>query len=102
MAVVFTQDMPGGTREMIEAVTKEMDVAHDPPAGLIVHTACELPGGGVRIVDVWESREDHEAFGQGRLHSALTVVAQRMGVDLSTMPEPRTEFLDAFDVRMGT
>jgi hypothetical protein len=100
MAVVFTQEMSGGTREMIEAVTKEMDVANDPPKGMIIHTASEMPG-GVRIVDVWESREDHEAFGRDRLHGALETVAKRMGVDMSTMPEPTMTFTDTFDVKMG-
>lgn len=101
MAVVFTQDMAGATRDMIEAVTKEMDVEGNPPAGMIVHTASELPGGGIRIVDVWESEEAHKAFESDRLGPALGVVGQRLGFDMSTMPPPVQQVLPAFDVKHG-
>jgi hypothetical protein len=100
MAVVFIQEMQGATREMIEAVTNEMDVANDPPAGLIAHAACEVPG-GIRIVDMWESREDHEAFARDRLQGALQTVAERNGMNMSEMPEPQAEFIEAFDIRRG-
>jgi len=100
MAVVFTMDMASGTREMIEAVTKEMDVEHDPPIGMIVHTASELPAGGIRVVDVWESREAHDTFEHDRLMPAMHTVMERLGVaDPGAAPDQ--SFLDTFDVKMG-
>ena len=101
MAVVFTQDLPAATREMIEAVTTEMDIATSPPTGMLIHTASELPSGGIRIVDVWESKQAREAFGRDRLGPAMETVAKRLGFDPSSMPEPTQEFLETFDVRHG-
>jgi hypothetical protein len=101
MAIVYTSDMPGASREMIEAVTNEMDVASNPPAGMLIHTASELPGGGVRIVDVWDSRESHATFARDRLGPALGKVAQQLGVDMSSMPPAAEEFVDVFDVKHG-
>lgn len=100
MAIVFMQDMAGGSRDMVGAVSKEMDIEHDPPAGMIIHTASELPTGGVRVIDVWESREALETFQRDRLMPALQTVMQRFGVDPGAMI-PEQTFLDAFDVRMG-
>jgi hypothetical protein len=67
---------------------------------MIIHTACELPGGGIRIVDVWDSREAQEAFGRDRIAPALQTVAERLGVDMSGMM-PEQTYLEAFDVKMG-
>jgi heme-degrading monooxygenase HmoA len=62
---------------------------HDDPEGLILHTASEK-GGGMRIVDVWESEDAYRRFEQETLFPALG----RIGADTSGGPPP----LDAFEV----
>jgi hypothetical protein len=101
MAVVYMSEMAGASRDMIEAVTKEMDVESNPPTGMLIHTASELPGGGIRIIDVWDSRESHQAFARDRLGPALGKIAQQLGVDMSTMPAASEEYVDVFDVKHG-
>jgi len=88
MAVVFFTQAPSrAAYEQISAIVED----GSKPEGLIVHTATEQADGSVRIVDVWESVEANEAFGQ-KLMGAFAQV----GVDPSGGPEP--EFLHPFRV----
>ena len=75
MAIVRIQETPApdGGMEMYERVNEKMGIAHDPPAGLIVHTASETDGTMV-IVDVWESQEAFDRFSEERLMPALREV----------------------------
>ena len=101
MALVLYQKMPPETTlEMIRAVTDEMDVHNDPPDGLIIHTVVDI-GGRLTIVDVWESREDYEKFGEARLGPAFARVTERMGVDMSQAAEPETQILEVLSVVHG-
>jgi hypothetical protein len=99
MSIVLTQDMPGVTREWIEQVTTEMHFDQNgTPKGLIVHAACEIPG-GVRIIDVWESEEDYHEFGQTLLMPAVEKVAAARGVDPNEGPQMEAATLtEAFDI----
>jgi hypothetical protein len=36
----------------------------DRPPGRLLHAAAELPSGDIQIVDVWESSEASDAFGE--------------------------------------
>ncbi len=75
MAIVRIQDTPGPGMEMYDQVQARLDVAGDPPEGLIVHTAS--PGGkGMIIVDVWESQEAFDEFGK-----TLMPILQEVGID---------------------
>jgi hypothetical protein len=87
MAVIIRQTMPPeATLEMMDAVTTEMGVNEDPPAGLIVHTHYE-DGGHVHILDIWESADAHKSFAQDRLRPAVETVAQRHGMTAAPAPE---------------
>lgn len=98
MPIVLYQKMPPeATLEMIEAVTNELDARTFPPDGLIVHTVVELDG-RITIIDVWESQEDFEKFGESRLGPAFATVSQRMGVDLSQAAEPETQILEVLSI----
>lgn len=88
MAVVFFTQAP--SRAVYEQVSGIIDDG-SKPEGLIVHTATEQADGTVKIVDVWESVEANEAFGQ-KLMGAFAQV----GVDPSGGPEP--EYLHPFHV----
>jgi hypothetical protein len=89
MAVIYDQTLPEGVPvEMLDEVTSEMGVDNDPPAGLILHTHFS-ENGRARIMDVWESKEAYEAFGQDRLRPAMQAVAERHGITLDGR-EPET------------
>ncbi len=71
MAISMLQEMPNNTLENYDAVSNKVGIESDPPEGLIFHTAAEMEGGGVRIFNVWESREASERFEDERLLPAL-------------------------------
>lgn len=84
MAFAFTQDVPiDGTvyRRILDGLGDEA------PKGLIVHLALERPEGGLRYIDVWESEEDCDRFGEERLHPVVHPLLQRRFGD-NLPPEP--------------
>jgi hypothetical protein len=101
VAIIYTQTMPEGVPiDMLDAVTEEMGVDADPPAGLVVHVHYE-EGGRVRINDVWESLEAQQKFEADRLNPALQKVAAQRGVDLTQMPEPEHSHADVHRMVRG-
>jgi hypothetical protein len=88
MAIIHQQVMPEGTPiEMLDEVTEEIGADENPPAGLLLHTHYEHAG-RVHIMDVWESVEAHEKFGQERLGPAFQKVAAAHGLDPSQGGQP--------------
>jgi len=68
MTYAFTQDLP------IDAAfyARIMEgIGPEPPDGLISHMAVELPAGGLRYIDVWESEQAWETFAEQRLHPVV-------------------------------
>lgn len=92
MAFVVMTQPP--SREMYEKVVATMS-RDEPPAGLIVHTASEVEG-RVRIVDVWESREDAERFQREVLRPAIEAVTGG-----AAPPPAEAEEFETFDVMRG-
>ena len=97
MTVVLEQHLPVPLA-MIEEVSAHMGVVDNPPDGLIVHVATE-EAGGTRILDIWESQADYEAFAATRLGPAVQTVAAAHGMDPSEGEAPT--FTEAFDVVRG-
>jgi hypothetical protein len=98
MAILVNMAMPDGVPiEMLDAVTAEMNAKADPPAGLIVHVDY-VDGGRVRGVDVWESQEAFDAFGQNRLGPAIGKIAAQHGMEPG---EPETTIVQLHDVVRG-
>ena len=65
-------------------LTREMDIADNPPDGLIFHSAGELEG-RFQVFNVWESPEHEQRFVNERLRPAQVAV---MGEDrVAAMPE---------------
>ena len=87
MAVALrTTDFPEGIgTDMYDGVQAEMDIANDPPEGLIFHWAGEVDGKWT-ITDVWESRDAYERFREQRLSPAIQKVS---GIDPASGPQPK-------------
>jgi hypothetical protein len=65
MAWAYVQDNPEATLDLYDRV--EAALGDEAPPGLIVHVAGEGPNGGLRVIDVWESKEAFEHFRDERL-----------------------------------
>ena len=88
MAVLVEVVFPAAiTIDVIDAVTDEMDVDTQIPAGAISHVHYEKDG-RVHGVDVWESAEAFQAFAESTLQPATAKVAAAHGIDLSQAGEP--------------
>jgi hypothetical protein len=80
MPSIVKQTLPEGVSlEILDAVTVEMNVDADPPAGMIVHTHY-AEGGRIHIFDVWESESDYRTFAEQRLAPAMAKVAEQHGM----------------------
>ena len=71
MPIVLHLEMPEVSIDNYDAVSDRVGLDDDPPQGLILHSSAEMEGGGVRIVDVWESKEDLDRFEQERVMPAI-------------------------------
>jgi hypothetical protein len=87
MAFVLIATAP--SRDAYEQVTAE--VGTDAPPGCMVHTASEVDG-GVRIVDVWESKEAIDSFFEAKLGPVFA----KFGVEAQ-----RPEITETFNVERG-
>jgi hypothetical protein len=95
MAVAIrTTDFPEGVgTEMYDGVQREMDLANDPPDGLIFHWAGEVDGKWT-VIDVWESRDAYDRFREERLFPAIQRVSGR---DPTGGPQPTITEFDVHD-----
>lgn len=79
-----------------EAVYKALQAQVGPevPKGLIVHMAIKRPGGGLRYIDVWESKEDRQRFEDERLHPIVhRMIRQRLGLGEGDPLPPEPEMV---------
>ena len=70
MAILMIHDAPGGTREQYEEVARRLtgggeltSVDSWPAEGILMHAAGPTDDGW-RVVDVWESEEAFQRFGE--------------------------------------
>lgn len=85
MTFAFTQDVPidNTLYQRISA-----GLGDDPPDGLVVHIAAEIPEGGLRYTDVWQSEEHWNRFVEDRLHPVVHgLLHEIFGDDLPPEPE---------------
>ena len=87
MTYAFTQDVPIDAEFYGRIVT---GLGDEPPAGLIVHLAVELPEGGLHYIDVWESEEDAARFTEERLHPVIEPMLREVFGDTLPPEPPRT------------
>lgn len=88
MAVLMAIEFEA-TKDQYDEVSKKLDVDANPPDGLMVHTAEDLGGGKMRVVDVWESAGQLDAFTNGPLMEAMTEVMGEQDPESGTPPEIR-------------
>ena len=86
MAVAIrTTDFPEGVgTNVYDAVGAELDIANNPPDGLIFHWAGDVDGKWT-VTDVWETREAHDHFREQRLFPAIEKVS---GMNPADGPQP--------------
>ncbi len=87
MPVAVDFNFPGATAEQYDAAIKA--IGHGAPGtphvgGALFHWAA-VTSDGVRVVDVWESREQFERFSQEKIVPAATQAG---------LPAPEIQFFD--------
>ncbi len=91
MTYAYTYDVPINAE--IYARIKD-GLGPERPAGLIAHLAWRTES-GLRYVDVWQSKDDHQVFAETRLHPVVHPILQDM---LGFVPpEPAHTVLDVID-----
>ena len=89
MLYSFVQDVPIDAafyRRITDGLGPEV------PTGLVLHLALERPEGGLRYLDVWDSKADCDRFTEERLHPVVHgLLHEIFGDDLPPEPE-RQEF----------
>jgi hypothetical protein len=94
MTYAFVQDVPIDA----EFYQRILDgLGDEPPPGLIVHVVTEIPGGGLRYLDVWESEADCDRFTDERLHPVIHPLLKGIFGD-DPPPEPERVPLNAIHV----
>ena len=76
MAVVVRMDWPEVTPEQYQQAREQVDWERDVPKGAIFHVAFS-DDDGFKVVDVWESASDFEAFVESRLRP----VVEKLGIE---------------------
>jgi hypothetical protein len=91
MSYAFTYEVPID----VQIYRRIMDgVGTERPPGLIAHIAYKTEG-GLRYIDVWQTKDDYEAFEHNRLHPVIRPILQDM---LGFVPpEPSRTMLDLAD-----
>lgn len=87
MAIAVDLNFPGATADQYDAAVKA--IGHGAPGtphvgGALFHWAA-VTSDGVRVVDVWDSREQFERFSQEKIVPA---------VEQAGMPAPEIQFFD--------
>lgn len=86
MAVMMYMEWPGIGVEEYEAARRRVNWEGDVPPGAMFHVTAATEN-GLRVVDVWESEEQFQAFVNERLMPGV----QELGIP----GEPRVEILPA-------
>ena len=93
----FVSDVPI-SREQYDRLDNELGA--DKPEGLIVHAAGES-GSGVRIIDVWESKQQFELFRSERLTPAMRAVGYRAAHRQGQRPRSHAGDVSAHPPQIG-
>ncbi len=75
MAVALRVDFTNFGLDDYDAISKALNFPDQWPDGLLVHGSTEVDG-RLRVLDIWESRQQFDRFVQSRLQGAM---GQAMG-----------------------
>ena len=75
----FAIELGDRSTENYDRVKARLNMAADPPTGLLFHAAGFSGTGLFRIFDVWESDEDWQRFNVERFLPAVAPVIERAG-----------------------
>jgi hypothetical protein len=90
----FTQDLPI-TTDVYARIMKGVGPA--PAAGCVMHAVVRIDG-GLRYIDIWESREACDLFLEERVHPVLQAAFSAAGATLP--PEPARNEMELVDVNV--
>jgi hypothetical protein len=75
MAIARMFENPDGTQEQYDAAVQQLGVgSENMPDGAVLHVAGPAPGGGWRVIEVWESEDAAQKFDAERLEPVLQAV----------------------------
>jgi hypothetical protein len=83
MAILMQLQAPQWSPQQYEQLANTVAPGGKMPDGCLVHVAAPLPGGGVQVVDVWESREAMDRFTQ----QSVMPAAERLGMQPGQEPQ---------------
>lgn len=79
------------TMEQYDAVNEKLDAHANPPEGMIIHSAADIGGGKIRVIDIWESADAYGKFAEQKLGPAIVEV---VGPDAPQIQPQITELHD--------
>ena len=85
MAVGIHITLPGVGVEEFDRVDAAIDVRGNHPDGLIFSASGPVDGGW-RVIDVWESRAQFDAFGAERIGPAVAATGVSVQPDITEFP----------------
>ncbi len=99
MAVLVISEVPGLSSEQDDAMIAALDLTGSPPPGARLRLAGPMDG-GLRIVSLWESRDQYEAFVEERLKPALQAAGRPVpeGTARATMGAIGAAALDVWEI----
>lgn len=71
MAIAYLFEIPEVTLGKYDRIIDLLNLRNRTPEGQIFHVAGPLEGGGVRVVDVWETEEACNKFFKEKLSAAF-------------------------------
>jgi hypothetical protein len=97
MSYAFSYEVPA-SEEMYRQVNQA--IGAEPPPGLVAHLVVKADG-GLRHIEVWDSKDDWDRFHDERVEPALRHVLTAAGF-AKMPPDPPLEELALVDVWLGS
>jgi len=86
MAVAMFMRYPGVTPGQYDQLMQAFHLDVDPPAGEMLHLAAEAGEDGIRVADIWRTKEAAEHFIEQRLRPALVALGIPHGLEYEILP----------------
>jgi hypothetical protein len=81
VAIAVLMEFPSGTVEQYDAVIAEMELGGTPAPHGVFQVAGPKEGGGIRIVDVWDSQGAFEDFARNK----IVPITEKHGIEAPTV-----------------